>query len=838
LVINAYFANIGGDFNGPRLEDLMADLKINYQSLRSEKARISARFNDIWSGILIAFAILFVLSGVGLIFIKMPIGWFLLGLVAWPIMMINWYDGDLKHLAISNNFKNMDDIISAEVLGRLSSNLTPKILAGILSDLPGGHFFAVRFGIGSSFLQDLSSDNVSDISAIWQEAINLQEATGSKNISAVVLIVALINCNPSSQNLISRLQLSLEDLVDGIKWFNHLRAIVEETRKPKLTGGIARDWSFGWTPLLNRFGQNASQKIDSVSLLTLPSHDQAIDKIMNIFDKNGRQNVVLVGPSGVGKTRIVHSFASKLVDGKSNVPRSLKYNQVFILDASSLIAAAPERGGLEKLIPQLINEALKAKNMIICLDNAHLFFEEGIGSVDISNVILPIIESSRLRIILAVDEQRFLQISMRHPEVANALNQIVIEPSSRDETIAIMQDRSVLIEYQNNAIYMYQALIEAYRLGDRYVFDLSMPGKALKLMEAAANYNNDGVVSAESVRQSIQKTLGIKISVASEENDRKKLLNLEDLIHRRMINQTRAVGVVSDALRRARAGVRNQDRPIGTFLFLGPTGVGKTELAKSLAEVYFGGEGRMIRLDMNEYVEAGDVARLVADGADNPNSLTTQVMKQPFSVVLLDEIEKAHPNVLSALLQLLDEGVLRDIKNREVSFRDAILIATSNAGADKIREHIERGIDIIQYEPQFIDELISSNQFRPEFLNRFDEIVIFRPLNKPELLQVVDLMIKSVNKTLALQKVSVNVAPDAKGYLVEHGYDPRLGARPMRRVVQKAVENTVAKQMLSGNVEPGSMIEISLEQVQQILGSVSKSILEPGATIDQSADNN
>lgn len=797
----------------------MTEMRINYHSLRSEKARISARFNNLWRGILIACVVLLFLFGAGLIFIKMSIGWLLISLVFWPIMMIEWYDGELKHLAVSKNFKNMDDILSAEVLGRLMPNLTPKILAGIVSDLSGGHFFAIRFGIGAGFLQDLSSDSLDDLQFVWQESIRLRDLTVSKNISAAVIFVALINCNQNSQNLLSHLQLGLDDLIEGIKWFNHLRAVVEETRKPKLTGGIARDWSFGWTPLLSQFGQNASQQIDSVSLLTLPAHNQAIDQIINIFDKNGRQNVVLVGPSGVGKTRMVHLFASRLVDGKSKIPSSLRYNQVFILDASSLIAAAPKRGGLEKLIPQLINEAYKAKNMIICLDNAHLFFEDGIGSVDISNVILPLLESSQIRFILAVDEQRFLQISMRHPEIANALNQIMVDPSNRDETIAIMQDRSVLIEYQNNVVYMYQALIEAYRLGDRYVFDLAMPGKALKLMEAAANYNNDGIVSAESVRQSIEKTLGVKISVASEEADRKKLLKLEDLIHQRMINQTRAVSVVSDALRRARAGVRNQDRPIGTFLFLGPTGVGKTELAKSLAEVYFNGEGRTIRLDMNEYVEAGDVARLVADGADNPNSLTAQVMKQPFSVILLDEIEKAHPNVLSALLQLLDEGVLRDVRNREVSFRDAIVIATSNAGADKIREHIERGIDIVQYEPQFIDELISSNQFRPEFLNRFDEIVVFRPLNKPELLQVIDLMIKGVNKTLALQKVSVNVAPAAKEYLVDHGYDPRLGARPMRRVVQKAVENTVARQMLSGNVEPGSVIEISLEQVSSILES-------------------
>ncbi len=814
----------------------MIDYRINHHSLRSEKARISARFDGLLRGLFIVLFISLLFLGIWLIVINISTGWLLAGMSFMPIMIIEWYDGELHHLAVSKNIKSMDDILSAEVLGHLSRSPSPAEIANVVSHLVGGHFFAVRFGIGSSFLQDLSSSDSNDTKAIWEEAIRLREATSSKNISAAILLVAIINCNPNSQNLISHLQLDLDDLINGIIWNNHLRSIVEESRKPKLTGGLARDWSFGWTPLLSRFGQNASQKIDSVSLLDLPAHDQAVEQIVNIFNKNGRQNVVLVGPSGVGKTRIVHSFASRLVDSFSKVPRSLKYNQVFILDASSLIAAAPERGGLEKLIPQILNEAQKAKNIIICLDNAHLFFEEGIGSVDISNVLLPIIESSSLRIILAVDEQRYLQIGMRHPEIVNALNQITIQPASREETIAIMQDRVVTIEYQNNVTYMYQALVEAYRLGDRYVFDLAMPGKALKLMESASNYSDNGIVSAKSVQKTIEKTLNIKVSVASDKFDRKKLLNMEDIIHKRMINQTRAVSVVSDALRRARAGVRNQNRPIGTFLFLGPTGVGKTELAKALADVYFGGEDRMVRLDMNEYVNSNDVSRLIADGADNTNSLTARVMKQPFSVVLLDEIEKAHPNVLSTLLQILDEGILRDIKNREVSFRDAIIIATSNAGADKIREHIDRGIHIVKYESQFVDELISSNQFRPEFLNRFDEIVMFRPLNKPELLQVVDLMIKTVNKTLSLQKVSVQVTTDAKEYLVEHGYDPRLGARPMRRVVQKAVENTVAKQMLSGDIEPGSVIDISLDQVVSALGPINQ--LQPGTAVNQSANDN
>jgi ATP-dependent Clp protease ATP-binding subunit ClpC len=344
-----------------------------------------------------------------------------------------------------------------------------------------------------------------------------------------------------------------------------------------------------------------------------------------------------------------------------------------------------------------------------------------------------------------------------------------------------------------------------------------MPGQAISLLESAADYAESGLVTSASIAAAIEQATGVKTSSASNEDERTKLLNLESLIHERMIGQERAVGVVSDALRRARSGVRNQNRPVGTFLFLGPTGVGKTELAKSLAAVYFGGERNIIRLDMNEFVSSSDVARLIADGSDDAGSLTAQVMKQPFSVVLLDEIEKAHPSVLSTLLQLLDEGILRDIRNREVSFRDTVVIATSNAGSDRIQEYLARGYSLEQFEEKFISELISSRLFHPEFLNRFDEIVVFGSLTKPELLRIVDLILLSVNKNLSEQKITVSVAQDAKEYLVEAGYDPRLGARPMRRVVQRAVESNVAKLILSGQLQPGQTVQLTREHVASIL---------------------
>lgn len=797
----------------------MDSLTVNRQSMRAQKARIGEAIAK-WKSLIATSVYICLFAALVFVIIGQPIGWLLLGLSAVPIIVLEWWKGDVHHLKPATA-SSIDGILAGDVLGKLPKDASPRDLAAIVSRVPSGQFFAARFGIGARFLQEITSDKAADSEVIWREALALKEQLDAEQISGGMLLVALVRSFEQHEMVLAHLQLSIDDLIAGVKWHEHIHDLIRRSRKPRRTGGVARDWSFGYVPLLSRYGQNISEQMSGGNMLgvELEAHTQALDQLIATFSGAGRQNAALVGPAGVGKTTIVHAFAERLLDASSSLPSSLKFRQVIMLDASALIAAAPGRGELEQLITRVLNEAYSAKNIILCLDNAQLFFEEGIGSVDLSNVLLPILEAGRLRVILAMDEQRYLQIGQRNPALINAIHRISVTSASERETLAVMQDQLIILEFRHHATFMYQALQEAYRLSERYVHDLAMPGRAMKLLESATSYAEDGLITAHSVQQAIEQTMDIKIGVANTDDEREKLLNLEDLIHKRMINQTRAVQVVSDALRRARAGVRNQNRPIGTFLFLGPTGVGKTELAKALADVYFGGEERIIRLDLNEYVRAEDVSRLIADGADDPNSLTALAMKQPFSVVLLDEIEKAHPQVLTTLLQLLDEGILRDIKNREVSFRDAIVIATSNAGADRIREYIERGYQLEQFEKQFIDELISTNQFRPEFLNRFDEIVTFRPLSKQELVQVVDLILAGINKTLSLQKLTVVVEDDAKLFLVETGYDPRLGARPMRRVVQRAVENTVAKQVLGGSALPGSTITITLNQVEQILNS-------------------
>ncbi len=796
--------------------DTMEDLTYDYGCIRASEARFGVHMQS-FAYLLPWFAVLSVVAGAGLIITGMSIGWLLVGVAVVPHMLWMFYRHHVVALPVVLGH-GVSSLLSGDILGRLPARPTPVDVAVAVGQSSGGQFLAVRFGLTPTLLQSMASTDAAATPALWQMAETIRQQNGLTQITGSVLAVAIVRSFPDYQSILAQIHLDDEDLDKGIQWQQHLLDLIQKHTKPRRTGGIARDWSFGYIPMLTRFGHNISEQISHGSgLLTVDvtSHLEAVDQLIDTFGSGGKQNAALVGKEGVGKTTIIHAFAERLLDASAKLPDSLKFRQVFILDSAALIAAAPGRGELENLIMQVLGEAYSAKNIIICLDNAQLFFEEGVGAVDLGNVLQPILDAGNLRMILSMDEQRYLQISQRNPGLANALNRINVAPADETETKLVMQEQLVLLEVRRHVTYMYQAIREAYRLSERYVHDLEMPGKALKLLESAATYSESGLVTMNSVQQAIEKTLDVKVSVASSSEDRERLLNMEELIHKRMVNQTRAVSVVSDALRRARAGVRNEDRPIGTFLFLGPTGVGKTELSKALAEVYFGGEDRMIRIDLNEFVRPDDVARLIADGANDPTSLTAQVMKQPFSVVLLDEIEKAAPEVLATLLQMLDEGILRDEKNREVSFRDAIVIATSNAGADRIREYIERGYHVEQFEQQFIDELINAGQFRPEFLNRFDEIVVFRPFTKEELIQVCDLILTGVNKTLAVQKVTVRVDNDAKLLLVEQGYDPRLGARPMRRVIQKAVENTVAKQMLSGTVNPGDEIVITREQVEQ-----------------------
>ena len=795
--------------------------QFHYHSLRASEARLGKIFESKVLRFLLWFTAI-ALLGLALFivwYLNNSLGWLFFSVAMIVIMFLIWLKGELLRPATGKG-DNITNYLSRDVLVLLNRKPTSRKLAEITCKTQSGAFLAMRYAITPALLDLCVSDLPEDVEPIFEKAREIQQKTNSEQIAGAILSVAIIECNPNHEEMLKRMKLSIDDLYGGIIWFNYLHGLVKNMRKPRRTGGFARDLMFGYTPTLQETATNISRMREGIikEQVHLASHDEIIDQMVQIFSNNGRQNVAIIGPEGSGRATIVTAFADRILDSESKISSKLKYRQIFKLDAAALIGKAGKRDRIEVLVRNVLVEGFMAKNVIIWLENAQLFFEEGVGSVDIANTLLPILEGGKLRIIMTMDEQRFLEISARNSALANVLNKIMVHEASEEETMKIMQDHVPEFEYDHNVIYTFWALKEAYRLSERYVHDLVMPGRALNLLEAAANQADaDKFVTEDSVQAAVEKTYGVKMQSTQTNEDKERLLHMEELIHERMVDQVGAVRAVSDALRRAAAGVRNDKRPIGTYLFLGPTGVGKTELAKSVSDVYFNGEGTMIRIDLNEFVSPDDVQRLIADGSTDELSLTAQVMKHPFAVVLLDEIEKAHPQVLTTLLQMLDEGILRDVRNREVSFRDAIVIATSNAGADKIRDYIDQGMDLGSVKEELTNELIRDGEFKPEFLNRFDEICVFKPLSKEDLHKIVDLIIQGVNKTLETKKMSVALNEEAIDILVDRGYDPKLGARPMRRIVQQTVENIVAKAVLAGDVYDGDSIVITGEMIRQSL---------------------
>jgi ATP-dependent Clp protease ATP-binding subunit ClpA len=594
-----------------------------------------------------------------------------------------------------------------------------------------------------------------------------------------------------------------------LEWQQRLSVAMAALKQQPYFGGIGRDWASGYTPLLSRFAQNLRLEVETGRYRHIPTvHEGLIDRMVQLLSEN--RPIALVGGVGVGKTELVYGLTQRLLEAKT--AGSLAYYQVMELSASILISAG---GSIEELMLQLLTEGVQARNTILFFDDAQLFFNNGPGAVDITQILLPILQRRALKIVLAMTEHDWQFLTAHQPAFAGALQRLIVNEPSAAETLKVVQDAAIGIEHQAGTVVMQEAITESIRLAGRYLSEASFPGKAITVLESAAHYAAGGFVTVASVQQAIESTTGAKV-VAVSQPERQQLLDLEAQIHQRMVNQSRAVKVVADALRRARAGVSNPKRPVGSFLFLGPTGVGKTELAKALAAIYYGGVDAIVRIDMSEYQQQSDVTRLLSpsSGKQAGVTLVSGVRQRPSTVVLLDEVEKAHPDILNLLLQLLDEGRLTDTDGRVVSFSDAIVIATSNASADEIRQRIAAGEQLEAFETEITEHLIDSHQFKPELLNRFDEIVVFRPLTEQELTSVVGLMLAEVNAALGTQAITVALTEAAVSWLAKTGYDPKLGARPLRRLVQRSVENVVAERILAGSVVAGQTVTLDVSDLQ------------------------
>ena len=782
---------------------------LNLNTRRAREARAGKRVGAT------GHTLLLVIAGAlgGMAVCGLIIGWpfapSFLGLALAALLPAIWYKRELAIVPATGT--DLDGRLSVDVLARLKpgQELTPQSLWQALNNHWQANFFSNHLLVDKETISSMLSNQQGDAAKVLQTATQIADQNESQTIELGFIVASLLQTSPQFMQSMQQHKAQAGDIQAMAAWL--ARGIKDMHRAKQNFGGVGRDWAFGYTPLLNRFGRNISQAVVQygANFGALMGSD-GVRNIEAAFNNHARA-IILLGEDGIGKTTSVNALAERLIEG--NTVPSLAYHQVVSLNATDITSRARGPGELEQIMISLVNEASHAGNMILFFDDAQLFFSEGPGSFNATQILLSIVQAQAVPMIFATTPSDFQRLRNTNQSLANLLTPVTLQEMPQTTVMQVLEDSAVGLEARNKVLIAYEALHEAYALSGRYDQDLAYPGKALKLLEQSVAHANQSIVTAASVQQAVEQSYGVKVSTAAPQ-EADALLHLEDAIHQRMINQTYAVSAVSSALRRARAGVTNPRRPIGSFLFLGPTGVGKTELAKAIAATYFGDESTLIRLDMSEYQQPEDVQRLLSTGQEEATSLLMNIRKQPSAVVLLDEIEKAHPNLLNLLLQLLDEGQLTDSAGKTASFKDAVIIATSNAGAQTIRQRIEQGESLEAFANILTDELINGGQFKPELINRFDDIILFRPLNPEELGQVVLLMLNQVNETLANQNISVQLTAAAIQKIVANGNDPRLGARPMRRALQKAVEDTVAEKILKGEIQPGQQATLDAPDLQ------------------------
>ncbi len=636
------------------------------------------------------------------------------------------------------------------------------------------------------------------------------------------------------------------------------------------------------TPALDEFGRDLTQLAQEGQLDPVIGRADEIERVLQILSRRSKNNPVLIGESGVGKTAIVEGLAQRIV--QSEVPDNLLSRRVIALDLGSLVAGTKYRGQFEERLKVVMKEIVQAGNIIIFIDELHTLVGAGAaeGSIDASNMLKPALSRGEIQCIGAttLDEYR------KHIEKDGALKRrfqpIHVQPPNLDETVRIIQGLRDRYEEHHGVEITEDAIIEAVKLSDRYITDRFLPDKAIDLIdetgsraklqtyalpselkameqelkkvsrekelsismqnfEEAVRHREEEerlrklldeskrewkknqekskpVIGKEDVAYVVSKMTGIPL-FKLEEEESNKLLRMEEFLHKRVVGQNEAISAVARAIRRSRAGLKEARKPIGSFIFLGPTGVGKTELARTLAEFLFNSEDALIRVDMSEYQEKFTSSRLFGAppgyvGYEEGGQLTEKVRRRPYSVVLFDEIEKAHPDVFNVLLQVLDDGVLTDSLGRKVDFKNTVVIMTSNIGTKLIQKGVSLGFQSTESEAarrkkeEVLGELRKS--FSPEFLNRIDEIVIFHQLEKEQLYSILDILLRELNLRLMDKGIEIEVDDEVKQWLIKEGYEPLYGARPMRRAIQRAIGDPLSDELIRGRFKESHKVKVVL----------------------------
>ena len=582
---------------------------------------------------------------------------------------------------------------------------------------------------------------------------------------------------------------------------------------------------------LEEFGYDITQAAREGKLDPLVGREEEIQRVIQILGRRRKNNPMLVGDPGVGKSAIVEGIAIKIVNG--DIPPVLADKRLISLDLGSIVAGTKYRGDFEKRLKNIINEVASSPDVILFIDEFHTIVGAGgaSGSLDAANMLKPALARGDIQCIGATTMDEFRKSVEKDGALDRRFQKIVVEHTDIPHSISILTRLKTNYEKHHNVIYTDEAIEACVRMSERYITDRCLPDKAIDAMDEAGskvrlkNPKKTGQVTAEDVAEIISNMTGIPSGRVAE-NEGSRLMKMRDILRKRIIGQDEAIEKVVRAIQRNRAGIKDPGKPIGTFMFFGPTGVGKTQLAKSLAEYLFDSEDNMIRLDMSEYMEKFNVSRLIGAppgyvGFEEGGQLSERVRRKPYCVVLLDEIEKAHPDVFNLLIQVMDEGRLTDSTGRTISFRNTIVIMTSNVGSRELDEY-GSGVGFntasrnVEGNRKSVVEKAVRKAFPPEFINRVDEQVFFNPLGKEDLEKIIDIELKGLKSRVKEAGFDLVVTAAAKRHVAEAGYNPSYGARPLKRAVQKYIEDPVSEliisERMSGGRKNGGKLRVSLSK--------------------------